>query len=205
MPQASLAAAAADSAGMWHGQHGQDYIIAGLFEHKKVGFFVDLAANDPVVLSNSRALERDYGWRGVCIEPQEALTKLLSAGRQCTVVKAVVSREEAGEVTFREKAGAMPTWTRGVRLQKHTLSNVVSNGSKAERGSVDRRVRTQSLAALLSACDAPRTIEYLSLGGPIIPSHHSSSLFRLLIPVLYHCVLPLHSVCVIVRRRGPRG
>jgi hypothetical protein len=34
------------------------------------GFFVDLAAYDAVAYSNSYVLERDYGWSGICVEPQ---------------------------------------------------------------------------------------------------------------------------------------
>ena len=31
-------------------------------------YFVDLAANNATEASNTRLLERDFGWRGVCIE-----------------------------------------------------------------------------------------------------------------------------------------
>lgn len=57
-----------DRMGRWHAQAGQDRTVAKLLENQKGGFFLDLAANEPVVLSNTRTLERDYGFKGICIE-----------------------------------------------------------------------------------------------------------------------------------------
>ena len=51
-----------DVAGTWHAQMQQDRVIARIFEDKRDGFFVDLAAHTPVDLSNTRTLERDFGW-----------------------------------------------------------------------------------------------------------------------------------------------
>ena len=36
-------------------------------------YFVDLAANHAIYLSNTRSLERDHGWEGTCIEANEQL------------------------------------------------------------------------------------------------------------------------------------
>lgn len=47
--------------------------MAKLLRRQKGGFFLDLAANEPVVLSNTRTLERDFGFKGICIEVNVAL------------------------------------------------------------------------------------------------------------------------------------
>ena len=83
-----------DAPGSWHSQDGQDKTVAKLLQFQYGGFFVDLAANQPVCLSNTRALERDYGWRGLCIEPNSELLLPLVKQRNCTVVGAVVSSQE---------------------------------------------------------------------------------------------------------------
>ena len=62
-----------DTSGSWHSTHGQDRTVAELLGWKHDGYFVDVGASDPHVASNSRALERDYGWRGLCIEASAAL------------------------------------------------------------------------------------------------------------------------------------
>jgi len=48
----------------WFSQANQDRIVASLFRNKREGYFIDLAANDPVKLSNTLALERKFDWKG---------------------------------------------------------------------------------------------------------------------------------------------
>ena len=38
-----------------------------MFNRQQGGFFVDMAANDPYFISNTRGLEK-HGWNGLCIE-----------------------------------------------------------------------------------------------------------------------------------------
>ena len=53
---------------IWHSQVGQDKTVA-LLTQGAPGFFVDLAANDAVKLSNTLTLERDFGWELVWPSP----------------------------------------------------------------------------------------------------------------------------------------
>ena len=82
----------------WHSQVGQDKTVA-LLTRGKPGYFVDLAANDAVKLSNTLTLERDFGWSGLCIEPNSYYWSGL-ARRQCTVIAAVVGRERNEALKF---------------------------------------------------------------------------------------------------------
>lgn len=52
----------------WNSQVKQDETVAAIFNHKTNGYFVDLAANDAVNMSNTWSLERYYDWSGACIE-----------------------------------------------------------------------------------------------------------------------------------------
>ena len=47
---------------LWFSQVKQDQIVSALFRGKQSGFFIDLASNDAVEISNTFALERFYGW-----------------------------------------------------------------------------------------------------------------------------------------------
>ena len=85
--------------GMFHSQVLQDQVVLALHSRKRGGFFIDLAANEPTMLSNTRTLERDFGWTGICIEAQEELWRKLAAVRSCQVVGAVIA-EEDGVVQF---------------------------------------------------------------------------------------------------------
>ena len=80
-----------DRPGRWHSQSRQDEEVAAVLTETgaplRNGYFIDLAANDPIFLSNTRALERDHGWRGLCIDGNTKLLQKLGAahmhGRWC--------------------------------------------------------------------------------------------------------------------------
>ena len=46
----------------WYSQAAQDELIVGLLKGQRHGYFVDLAANDATLLSNTYAMEKYYGW-----------------------------------------------------------------------------------------------------------------------------------------------
>jgi len=49
---------------MWFSQVNQDKIVSSLLRNKTEGYFIDLAANHAVSLSNTLALERMFNWKG---------------------------------------------------------------------------------------------------------------------------------------------
>jgi hypothetical protein len=162
----------ADVPGQWHSQAGQDQTIAALFEGVRDGFFVDLAANHPLFISNTRALERDYGWRGLCIDGAEHLVIDLAQRRRCTVVNAVLSHHEGEVITYRTYLTS--GWETGLSgMVGANLDNKADSGggglfswlwsSKSKVLTEDRPRVTTTLASLLQQHRAPLTIEYLSL------------------------------------------
>jgi len=48
----------------WFSQKNQDKIVSSLLRNKMEGYFIDLAAHHAVSLSNTLALERQFGWKG---------------------------------------------------------------------------------------------------------------------------------------------
>ena len=139
----------------WHGQAGQDHTVASLFGHERSIsgaklpihrsklFFVDLAANLPVRLSNTRALERDHGWNGLCIDGNRALVAELTRRRRCRAVHALLGT--AANMTFSGRSSS--GFGAAVRC----------------RGAGAQCQPTTSLASILDQHGAPRTIHYLSL------------------------------------------
>ena len=56
---------------IFKGQKGQDrWVILEALPWLRRGFFLDLAAADGLTHSNTHVLEKWFGWRGICIEPQ---------------------------------------------------------------------------------------------------------------------------------------
>ena len=134
----------------WFSQAKQDQLVAALFRGKRNGFFVDLAANDAEVYSNTVALEREYHWNGLCIEPNPVYWSNLTH-RSCQTVAAVIGQARDEEVFFRYEAGdhggiAGDGFDNGKRWQSHS-----------------ERASTVTLEEALRRNSAPRTIDYLSL------------------------------------------
>mgnify|MGYP003627075049 CR=1 FL=1 len=66
----------------YYSQIGQDkYYIEEISKGKRGGVFLDIGANDGLFGSNTATLELDYGWTGVCIEPNPKLIQPLTDNR----------------------------------------------------------------------------------------------------------------------------
>ena len=147
----------------WHGQVGQDYRVIQILQGLRGGFFVDLAANLPVKNSNTRALERDYGWQGICIDGNLQLALNLAAGRKCRVVRTIVSSSvssasdmeiEVSDETIRRQKAMYGYVDAGLG---HAVNHINATRPCAECQ------RTASLERVLDELGAPEVIDYLSL------------------------------------------
>jgi hypothetical protein len=85
----------------WLGQVHQDKLIAWLTKNLTGGYFVDLASNDALDLSNTYMLERNLNWSGLCIEANPQYWHGLGTFRSCTVLGAVVGKTSNEKITFR--------------------------------------------------------------------------------------------------------
>ena len=151
-----------------YSQEGQDVLIEALMKanDEKIGdkneggsdgekgrtapFFVDLAANDAEILSNSLQLEKD-GWEGICIEPNPQYWYRLASFRTCTIVGTFVggSREEDGREV-------------DVKLSAARKGGIV--GEKMDnKGGADQKRNLVSLATVFAETNVPKMIDYFSL------------------------------------------
>ena len=146
-----------DRPGMWHSQSGQDHTVASILGTAPTGrarFFVDLAANSPVVFSNTRALERDWGWSGICIEGNPHLIAALVGRRRCSVVCTLVD-SSVRSVTFDI-----------ARHHGNGVSSIrpdASNRSLVHHSSEALTAKTVPLGRILADLRAPPVIDFLSL------------------------------------------
>lgn len=131
-------------------QVGQDSIIFDLLGTN--GFFIDLAANDALDLTNTLALERK-GWTGLCVEPNPVYWYGLSH-RKCTVVGALVAGtiSEQVKVKFRGVFGGIVG----------KLDNKLAN-RKNEPQAPEVTRYTAPITEVLKKFQVPKTIDYLSL------------------------------------------
>lgn len=137
------------------GDLGQDRWVATVFEGRKGGYFLDFGAFDGKDMSNTLYLERELGWRGICVEPNPTYYPTLCAERVAICVNSALwsrSREVLSMVD-----------AHGLSSFAH-LKDGDSNASVRNRATQRViEVETISPTDLLDRFSAPSEIDYMSL------------------------------------------
>lgn len=93
----------------FNNEPGIEQQLVQAFFGGKIGFYVDVGANDPVLDSQSYHLE-ELGWRGILVEPDPDFCDVLRKRRQGTVIEmACSSPENAGKQLQLNRAGPHST------------------------------------------------------------------------------------------------
>lgn len=71
---------------------------------RRRGLYVDIAANEPVRISNSYFFDACLGWHGVCVEANPRYFDILRRHRRCALVQRCVG-DEISNVTFIDEGG----------------------------------------------------------------------------------------------------
>lgn len=116
-------------------------------------FFIDLAANDAIVLSNTLHLEQK-GWDGICIEGNPAYWYGLGRYRKCTVIGAFVGGSGS------EADGAVVDISL-IGVGGGIVGRGMDNKNKKAKGLVKREL--VSISTVLKEANAPQSIDYFSL------------------------------------------
>jgi FkbM family methyltransferase len=138
-------------------QLGQDLWVLDRTGYKRSGFFVEFGATDGVLLSNSWLLEREFGWQGICAEPNPKFFTKLTKNRQCIVSDDCISGVTGKQVefVFADVYGGNQEYT--------------NDDTHGERRAAYRKVghvatlTTISLHDFLTKLSAPHHIDYLSI------------------------------------------
>jgi hypothetical protein len=137
----------------WFAQARQDEAILSLLGNKRNGFFVDLAANDATKLSNTYALERHFGWKGLCVEPNPMYWYSLTRYRpNCELVAAVVGQKRMEEVDFLFQFGDRG----GIVGKDFDIQSL-------KKGHTSSHEYTVTLKEVFDRYGVPKEIDYLSL------------------------------------------
>jgi len=139
-------------------QLGQDLWVLEQTGYKRGGFFVEVGATDGVLLSNTWLLEREFGWRGICAEPNPAFYEQLKQNRSCSVSEACIGERTGEDVEF-VMAGEYGGMVKHAAQDNHAERR---SAYLADEGCITH-LRTISLNDFLIKFNAPREIDYLSI------------------------------------------
>lgn len=136
-----------------YSQLKQDLIVLDFYKNKKNGYFVDIGAHDGISLSNSYLLEREFGWKGICVEPIPKIYERLKKNRKetTTTVNKGVYNTDGTILDF--------------LLDSETMFSGISEDVDMKKLSKYEKINieTITLNKLLKDSNAPSFIEYLSL------------------------------------------
>lgn len=138
----------------WTSHLGQDAWVA-LCLDRRDGYYLDFGAFDGVSDSNTFCLENNYGWRGICVEPNPTAYAQLCRHRHSICVPAAVVESGGPTMTLVDAHGlsALEGWAARDRNAKR----------RAEATLRTVTVRTVQPLELLTYFDVPERIDYLSM------------------------------------------
>lgn len=146
-------------------QLGQDLFVLEVSGSLCDGYFLDSGASNGVRASNTKLLESDYGWRGICVEPNQAMYAELVANRSCICLNCCLYDHE-GPVEFFEAAevygGIVQEYVPAhLQFARHFAARAAPGQHPAGLPTVWKRART--IRSVLRSCGAPPVIDYWSL------------------------------------------
>mgnify|MGYP001200650951 FL=1 len=140
------------------GSKSQDkWVVEEIFNFKKEGFFLDLAATNGLMENNTYVLENYFGWKGIAIEANDIFFNKLKNNRKCTCLNIAVGEEEK-EVQFLETGptGGIVGEDYDNNFKKRAdLLNKLKKKIKTKK--------TKTLQKILDENNSPAIIDYLSL------------------------------------------
>lgn len=142
---------------------GQDLFVLDVLAGLRGGFFLDSGASDGINGSNTLLLETEFGWRGICVEPNDELFSRLASARRCICVNCCLY-DRPCDVAFLQGAGVFGGIVEEYepRLLDYARSMIASRGgAPGGDGAVSKRART--IRSIFREHAAPRVIDYWSL------------------------------------------
>ena len=137
----------------WTSQVGQDRIVIDILRGKRGGYFIDFASNDAVKLSNTLTLEQEFGWEGLCIEPNPVYFPGLLQ-RKCQLAVAVGGERTGQRVQF----SFAP-----LRKFGGEFGGIIGRDFRNKRAKEAVNLTTVSIEKVLVDFNVPHIIDYLSL------------------------------------------
>ena len=146
----------ADGRILMFSQFRQDYMLYKFhFRHlKRPGNYLDVAANEPIGLSNTYFLDRCLGWAGICVEGNPRYFEKIHRLRSCALLPTCVGEFDGQAVDFILKGGSG-----GIDSTNKGVAKWKANNEVIEK----MRVRCTTVARELLRYPSSKVIDYMSL------------------------------------------
>jgi hypothetical protein len=86
-------------------QYGQDLFVLEALGGRRGGYFLDFGASNGVRFSNTLLLEQSFGWRGICIEPNDSFFSELKKKSQMPLLELLHLRSRRRRGVCRRRFG----------------------------------------------------------------------------------------------------
>lgn len=136
-------------------QLGQDLWVLIASSFKKEGTFLEIGAADGKSFSNTYLLEKEFGWKGVIVEPARIWQEDLKVNRNCQIDSRCCASNTGHKVSFLETPSAMLS-----TIEKYKNSDTHSH---ERRKGLIYEVETVSLNDLFSQYFPNGQVDYLSI------------------------------------------
>ena len=133
----------------------QDAWVLYELGEKRGGYFVEFGATDGKGLSNTFALEKDYGWSGILAEPNPVWHERLRGNRNCTIETRCVFKTTGDTLEFLA--------TEEPELGGLKATAFADGHANARQKAESIKVTTVTLVDMLKAHNAPQHIDYMSI------------------------------------------
>jgi FkbM family methyltransferase len=144
-------------------QLNQDINVVSFYNNLRNGYFIEIGASDGVSLSNTYLLEKEYEWKGICVEPiPDEFNKLIKNRKSLCSNRAIYS-ESNKSLDFVIKNFTLCSGLINTMDENVTIDNIVYDRSVSHDKKEIIKVNTITLNDLLDQANAPKFIEYLSL------------------------------------------
>jgi FkbM family methyltransferase len=141
------------------GANDQDkWVIEDVYHGKRDGFFLELGAYDGFDISNTYILEKQYGWSGICIEPDPVNFAKLVKERNCICVQACVDGASR-EVSYLYNGAVGGIIDADTDIKPEDGKPAIELARKDGRLAT---VKTKTLRQILRENDAPKVIDFFS-------------------------------------------
>lgn len=140
-----------------YSQYEQDIAVLRFYKMKRNGYYVDIGAFDGVNISNTYVMEKEYDWKGICVEPLPQRYEELVKNRPNSICVNKACFSTSGSLVPFSIANNFDMLS-GIThcIDSFHLSEVNANKTMIH-------VETKKLNDILEENNSPHFIEYLSL------------------------------------------